>query len=177
MSEAATEAPQEQQAPQEGEPQQEAKTFDAEYVANLRKEAAKYRTEAKANAEAAKKLAEIEDAKRTEAEKVAARIKQLETEAESARRDALRFKIASKFKVDDEDAELFLTGTDEDTLTRQAERLASRAAARQAELEATEAERKKKHPSVPKEGTSTKTGTTTEEDDLEFARSFFGGGS
>lgn len=38
---------------------QQPKTFDAEYVANLRKEAARYRTEAKANAEAAKELEEV----------------------------------------------------------------------------------------------------------------------
>jgi uncharacterized heparinase superfamily protein len=37
-------------APAETEQQSEAKVFDADYVANLRKEAAKYRTEAKAQA-------------------------------------------------------------------------------------------------------------------------------
>ena len=42
--------------PQEGA---EVKTFDAEYVDKLRKEAAKYRTEAKDNADAADKLAKI----------------------------------------------------------------------------------------------------------------------
>lgn len=47
-------------------------------------------------------------------------------ERDEARAEALRYRIASKFKVSDEDAELFLTGTDEDTLTRQAQRLAAR---------------------------------------------------
>lgn len=60
----------------EGEP----KVFDAEYVAKLRQEAAKYRTEAKANAEAAKRLAEIEEANKTEAQKLADRLKALEAE-------------------------------------------------------------------------------------------------
>jgi hypothetical protein len=116
------EAPTEE-TPPEGETPE---SFDAEYVAKLRKEAAKYRTEAKANAEAAKKLAEIEDASKTEQERQAARLAELEDEAKRARSEALRFKIASKFGVSDEDADLFLTGTDEETLTKQAERLALR---------------------------------------------------
>lgn len=116
-------APEEQ--PQEGgEPEPD--TFDAEYVAKLRKEAAKYRTEAKANAEAAQKLAEIEEANKSEQQKQAERLAELEQEAAQARAEALRFKIASKFGVSDEDADLFLTGTDEETLTKQAERLAAR---------------------------------------------------
>jgi hypothetical protein len=111
--------------PQEGtEPEPE--SFDAEYVAKLRKEAAKYRTEAKANADAARKLAEIEEANKSEQQKLAERLAELEREADQARAEALRFKIASKFGVSEEDAELFLTGTDEETLTRQAERLAAR---------------------------------------------------
>lgn len=68
MSEQTPEAPatpQEGAAPEAGQPQ----TFDAEYVANLRKEAAKYRTEAKAA------TAEIEKARAasmSEAEKAVA---------------------------------------------------------------------------------------------------------
>lgn len=117
-----TDAPDQPQEGSQGEPE----AFDADYVAKLRKEAAKYRTEAKANAEAAKKLAEIEEANKTEQEKQAERLAELEREAQQARAEALRFKIASKFGVSDEDADLFLTGTDEETLTRQAERLAAR---------------------------------------------------
>ena len=47
-------------------------------------------------------------------------------ERDAARAEALRFRIASKFAISDEDADLFLTGTDEETLTRQAQRLAAR---------------------------------------------------
>lgn len=113
--------------PQEGTEQAEdAKTFDADYVAKLRQEAAKYRTEAKANAEAAQRLAEIENANKSEAEKAAERIAQLEKDAASARAEALRFKVASKHGISDEDADLFLTASDEETLTKQAERLAAR---------------------------------------------------
>lgn len=81
---------------------------------------------AKANADAATKLAAIEDAQKTEAEKAAERIAALESETNAARAEALRFKVATKHGISDEDAELFLTGSDEETLTRQAERLAER---------------------------------------------------
>lgn len=121
--ESGTQEPQEQQ-PQEGE----AQTFTADYVAKLRQESAKYRTEAKANAEAAAKLAEIEDAQKSDAQRAADRIAELESAAAAAQADALRFKIATKHGITDEDAELFLTGSDEATLTRQAERLAARVA-------------------------------------------------
>lgn len=116
----------EQQTPQEGAEKAEPKTFDADYVEKLRKEAAKYRTEAKANADAARKLAEIEDANKTEQQKLAERLQAAESAAQQAQAEALRFKIATKFGVSDEDADLFLTGTDEETLTKQAERLAAR---------------------------------------------------
>lgn len=81
---------------------------------------------AKANADAATRLAEIEEAQKSEAQKAADRVAQLEKEASSARAEALRFKVATKHGISDEDAELFLTATDEETLTRQAERLAAR---------------------------------------------------
>lgn len=125
MSETATTAESVEQ-PQEGAEPEQAKTFDAEYVDKLRKEAAKYRTEAKANAEAAERLAQIEEANKTEAQKLADRLAAAEKAATDAQRDALRFRIASRFQISDEDADLFLTGGDEDTLTKQAERLAAR---------------------------------------------------
>lgn len=68
MSETTTETTASEQS-QVGEQEQQAKTFDADYVEKLRKEAAKYRTEAKANADAAKRLAEIEEANKSEIEK------------------------------------------------------------------------------------------------------------
>lgn len=144
-------------SPQEGD---EGKTFDADYVKKLRDEAAKYRTEAKANAEAAKRLADIEEAQKTEAEKVADKLRTLEAERDAATRDALRFKVASKFGIDDADVELFLTGTDEDTLTKQAERLAQRTS-----------EKKKQGNHVPREGTTPR---EPQDDEMrEFTRNLF----
>lgn len=156
MSEQTSEST-DQATPPEGvqeQQQEQPKTFDADYVANLRKEAAKYRTEAKANADAAKRLAEIEEANKSEVQRAADRLKAAETEAAEARRDALRYRIASKFKIDDEDAELFLTGSDEESLTKQAERLTAREAARKADADAAEAERKKRGNHVPREGST-----------------------
>lgn len=118
----------EQQQPQEGEAEStdEPKSFDADYVAQLRKEAAKYRTEAKANADAAKRLAEIEESQKSEAQKAADKAAALEVERDKALVEGLRFRVAAKFGISDEDAELFLTGTDEETLRKQAERLSAR---------------------------------------------------
>lgn len=78
---------------------------------------------AKDNADAAKRLAEIEESQKSEADKTADRIKQLETEAGDARRDALRFKVASEYGIASERAALLLTGSDEETMRRQAEAL------------------------------------------------------
>ena len=87
--------------PQEGveQPKAEPKTFDADYVKKLRDEAAKYRTEAKANAEAARKLAEIEEANQTEAEKQAKRLAEAEARAKQLEVKANRAEVASAVGV------------------------------------------------------------------------------
>lgn len=149
------------EAPQEGA-EQEPKVFDAEYVDKLRKENAKYRTDAKANAEAAAELAKIRESQKTEAEKQAERLAELESEAKTARAEALRLRIATKHGISDEDADLFLTGSDEETLTKQAERLAAR-----------EADRKKNGNRVPHEG-STPTPAAGEADRRAFVRQLTG---
>ena len=84
--------------PQAGQAE-ETKTFDADYVKKLRDEAAKYRTEAKANADAAKKLAEIETANQTEAEKQAARLAEAEERAKALEVKANRADIAGESGV------------------------------------------------------------------------------
>lgn len=81
---------------------------------------------AKQNASAAEKLAAIEAEKLSESEKVQLEREQLARDRDEARQEALRWRIAAKHGISDEDAELFLTGSDEDTLTRQAERLVDR---------------------------------------------------
>lgn len=114
---------------------------------------------AKDNADAARRLAEIEDSQKSEAQKSAERVKQLEEAVATAQRDALRFKVASKYGIGDEDTDLFLTGSDEGTLTKQAERLTARADAQ-----------KKQGNYVPREGT---TSPTVDSDERALARALF----
>lgn len=75
----------------------------------------------------AARLDEIEQANKTEAERLAEEAANARTEAEQARAELLRYRVAAEHGItDSEDIALFLTGTDEDTLKRQAERLAAR---------------------------------------------------
>jgi hypothetical protein len=108
----------------------------------------------------AAKLDQLEQANKSETDKFSERIASLETENTAIKSQAVRSRIQAKFSVSDEDAELFLTGADEASLTKQAERLAAR-----------DTERKKQGNRVPKEGTSTKSGA---EPMREFARNLFG---
>lgn len=87
------------------------------------------RKAAKANAEAAKELATLKQSQMTEAERTVARLAEMERETALARAEALRFRTATRHGISDEDAELFLTATDQETLERQAVALAARTAA------------------------------------------------
>ncbi|MBO0747274.1 MAG: hypothetical protein J2O47_02920, partial [Acidimicrobiaceae bacterium] len=73
------------------------------------------------------------------------RMVEVEKRAETAEAKALRAEIANAHGISAEDRDLFLTGTDEATLTAQAKRLSDR-----------ESERKKKGNHVPGEGTQTR---------------------
>lgn len=115
---------------------------------------------AKENADAAKRLAEIEDAQKSESQKAGERIAELEAQIATSQREALRFKVAARFGIADEDADLFLTGGDEETITRQAERLAARSDAQ-----------KKNGNFVPREGATT---PSVEGDDREVVKALFG---
>lgn len=122
-------------------------------------EAKKWEARAKENKTAADQLAAIEEANKTEAQKTADKLAAAEKDAADARREALKFKIAAQFSIGDEDADLFLTGTDEETLTKQAERLAQRTS-----------DRKKNGNHVPREGTST---PAVEDEMRAFTRDLF----
>ena len=76
----------------------------------------------------AAKLDDIEAANKSELEKATETATAAEQRAAAAEAEALRWKVAAKHGISDEDAELFLTGTDEETLTAQATRLADRTA-------------------------------------------------
>ncbi|WP_037183822.1 hypothetical protein [Rhodococcoides fascians] len=80
-----------------------------------------------ANAE----LQNLKNATLSDVDRAKAEAKQAREDADKAIAESLRYRIASKHGISDEDAELFLTATDEDTLTKQAERLAGRVQAEQ----------------------------------------------
>lgn len=98
------------------------------------------------------------------------RLGSLEQELSQTKAEALRTSIAARFGISTEkgpkdepsDADLFLTGTDESTLTAQAQRLAAR-----------QADSKKNGNVAPKEGVTTRTGGEDSET-REFVGSLFG---
>lgn len=108
-------------------------------------------------------------AKAGESQTLEQRVKDMETRTQAAEAAALRASVAAEFgistkkgpKGEPSDADLFLTGADVDTLTKQAQRLAGR-----------ESDRKKQGNFAPKEGTTTSTGND-DEDLRGFARKLF----
>lgn len=77
---------------------------------------------AKENAAARLELDELRKAQLSKEERAATEAAEAQARAERAEAEALRWRIAARNGISDEDAELFLTGSDEETLTRQAER-------------------------------------------------------
>lgn len=80
---------------------------------------------AKENATAATRLAEIEEAQRSEADKAAERLTKAEQRAIEAEARALRREVALDHKLSKEDVELLDALTDEVAMRRFAERLAN----------------------------------------------------
>lgn len=106
---------------------------------------------------------QLQAANQTEAEKAAAKLAELEAQLQANQAETLRLRVASQHKITDaDDIRLFLTGTDEETLTEQAKRLAAR-----------DADRKKNGNHVPGEGRNQ---TSKPGDEREAVRSLFGSG-
>jgi hypothetical protein len=111
----------------------------------------------------AAKFDELEAANKSEVERAAEKAAAAERERDEARAEALRLRIAAQHAISDtEDIALFLTGTDEETLTKQAQRLSQRSE-----------DRKKNGNHVPREGVNTPSAASEE---TEFVRGLFGGG-
>ena len=89
------------------------------------------------------------------------RIAALEKQLQETSREALRRRVQAAHGIADEDADLFLTASDEETLTAQAKRLAERTS-----------ERKQSNNVVPREGN---TPSSPESAELETVRGLFGG--
>ena len=83
----------------------------------------------KAASDLQSQLDAIKAAQMSDLEKAQAEAAKNAEDAAAARAEALRWRIAAKHGISDEDAETFLTGSTEEALTKQAERLASLATA------------------------------------------------
>ncbi len=75
---------------------EETKTFDAEYVKSLRKEAARYRTENKELSEKAKAFDEWNESQKSEQQKKDEALAAAQSELAQMRSELLRSKVASK---------------------------------------------------------------------------------
>lgn len=98
---------------------------------------------------------------------------EIQAQNKALARDALASKIAAKHKISSEDADLFLTGADEDTLNAQAERLAAHLKA-QSKEETPSNGRRPGVPYAPLEGRNPKNNSTSEA--RSAVRALFGGG-
>lgn len=81
---------------------------------------------------------QLQDAKKTDEQKLLDRISGLESKLSETEATAAKARIQAKYKISDEDAELFLTHTDPEKLEAQAKALAER-----------EGDRRKKGPVLP----------------------------
>lgn len=103
-------------------------------VEELTKHSRKWEDRAKANKEKADRLDEIEQASLSAEQKAQRHIDSLTAKAEEAESRAAtaesalaRMTIAVEYGISKEDADLFLTGSDEETITAQAKRFSERA--------------------------------------------------
>lgn len=71
------------------------------------------------------KAREAEEANKSEVQRLTEQLAASTQTAAERAAEALRLRIALKYKIADEDAEVFLTGATEEQLTKQAERLAA----------------------------------------------------
>ncbi|MGV0805803.1 hypothetical protein [Mycolicibacterium setense] len=118
---------------------------------------------AKDNATAAQKLAELEDAQKSETQRATDKVAAAEAEVATIPAkvaDALKVHLIDLHKIDQEDAELFLTATEPELLLKQVTRLLGQSDKRQ----------RKNH--VPREGDNPKAEPTS--DLREFTRGLFG---
>ena len=142
------------QATDAPEPEQKVDEID------WKSKAREWEKRAKDNKSAADRLAEIEAANQTEAEKAAARLAKAEQDAVEARAEATRYKIATESKLSAEDAALLEHVTSEDGMRLIAQRLAG-----------SESDKKQQGLHVPGEG---KSPASAESEELRVARSLFG---
>lgn len=124
MSEPTTEPTAAAEPQAQGEPANEPLGEPGKKALSAEREARKAAEQATAALQ--KQLDEINAANMSDLERAQKQAADAQTEAERARAEALRFRVAAKHGITDEDADLFLTGSDAETLERQATRLVER---------------------------------------------------
>lgn len=110
-------------------------TFKGEDPAKVRKaldHAREWEKRAKDNADAAKRLTEIEEAKKSDDEKAADRLKAIEDRAAKAEQRAVRFEIAAEFGLSPDDAKRLEHIPTEEGMREIAQALADKEAAKKA---------------------------------------------
>ena len=124
MSDPTTTEPNEPQAAVQGDPVDKPLGENGEKALKAEREA---RAAAeKANAALQKQLDDINAANLSDLEKAQKSAQEAREAAAKATAEALRLRVAAKHGISDEDADLFLTGSDTETLERQAARLVER---------------------------------------------------
>lgn len=109
---------------QEETPRVEEVDYKAKYEA-MKVHSREWEAKAKENLSAAKRLKELEDAEKTELEKLEDKLVNAVKEREAANAELSRLRIASQHGISVEDAEMFLHG-DAETMEKQAAALAKR---------------------------------------------------
>lgn len=117
-----------QPAPQEQDSSSNSSTGETETVDYWKSRSRQNEQRAKDNAAAAKRLAEIEDAQKTEAQRSADALAAEKRRADEASREALSLRIATEHHLGPEDAELLAGLPDEDAMRKLAKRLEAQAA-------------------------------------------------
>jgi hypothetical protein len=125
------------------EAEESEQTKPTETVDFWKQKAREQEKRAKDNADAAKRLAEIESAQKSEAEKAADAIAEARRDAEQARMETQRYKIATEFELEADDVAALEHAASEEGMRLIAERLA-----------ANKTERKKNGNHVPREGST-----------------------
>lgn len=152
------------ETPPEGQEQQPVETVETlqEKLSKQQEHARTWEKRAKENSVAAKRLTELEEAQKSDAEKVADRISKAESEAAAVPAkvaEALKAHLVALHEIDADDAELLLTGTEPELLMKQVARLLGGSAGK-----------KKNH--VSREGTNQ---TPADSEEAAFVNAIFGG--
>ena len=115
--------PENQPAPNTPTPAPTEPAKPAQAETDWKAEARKHEARAKENAAAASELAKLKQAQMTETDRLNAQLADSQKAAASAASEALRWRVAARHGISDEQAEMYLSGDDEAMLTRQAEGL------------------------------------------------------